>query len=308
MSRLLPLLRCAFPRARFLVRLDGGFATPEVFDFLDTQARLDYVVAMANNAVLARHAGPAMLVARARSGRSEQTEHVYTDTDYAAGRWNRTRRVVIKAEVVRPEGREPRDNPRFVVTSMRQTPRFLYEKVYCARGDVENRIKELKALQIDRTSCHAFAANQLRVLLTAAACVLMQELRSCAAGNGVRPRAGALAAGPAAQVGRAGRMLRPALRPAPAARDAGPCGVAADRVRARGARRIAAPARRIAALRKAGSRPVGRSARCPSLSAPVIMPSGRSNPPSPPVDGLQGPSPTDLTLPGDRIAPCHPLR
>ena len=181
MSRLLPLLRCAFPRARFLVRLDGGFATPEVLDFLDSQARLDYVVAMANNAVLARHAEPAMLVARARSGRSEQTEHVYTDTDYAAGRWSRTRRVVIKAEVVRLAGREPKDNPRFVVTNMRQTPRFLYEKVYCARGDVENRIKELKALQIDRTSCHAFAANQLRVFLTAAAYVLMQELRSCAA-------------------------------------------------------------------------------------------------------------------------------
>ena len=181
LSRLLPLLRCAFPRARFLVRLDGGFATPEVLDFLDSQARLDYVVAMANNAVLARHAEPAMLVARARSGRSEQTEHVYTDTDYAAGRWSRTRRVVIKAEVVRLAGREPKDNPRFVVTNMRQTPRFLYEKVYCARGDVENRIKELKALQIDRTSCHAFAANQLRVFLTAAAYVLMQELRSCAA-------------------------------------------------------------------------------------------------------------------------------
>ena len=99
----------------------------------------------------------------------------------ARGRWSRTRRVVIKAEVVRLAGREPKDNPRFVVTNMRQTPRFLYEKVYCARGDVENRIKELKALQIDRTSCHAFAANQLRVFLTAAACVLMQELRSCAA-------------------------------------------------------------------------------------------------------------------------------
>ena len=59
--------------------------------------------------------------------------------------------------------------------------RFLYEKVYCARGDAENRIKELKALQIDRTSCQTFSANQLRVLLTAAAYVLMQELRLGAA-------------------------------------------------------------------------------------------------------------------------------
>ena len=76
MSRLLPLLRSAFPRAHFRVRLDGGFATPEVFDFLEAQSRLDYGVAMAKNAVLKRHAEPAMLVARARSWRSEQTEHV----------------------------------------------------------------------------------------------------------------------------------------------------------------------------------------------------------------------------------------
>ena len=92
------------------------------------------------------------------------------------------RRVVIKAEVVRLAGREPRDNPRFVVTNLRQTPRFIYEKIYCARGDIENRIKELlDGLQIDRTSCCKFWANQLRVFLTAAAYVLMQELRLRAA-------------------------------------------------------------------------------------------------------------------------------
>ena len=89
---------------------------------------------------------------------------------------------MIKAEVVRLPGREPRDNPRFVITNLRQTPRFLYERVYCARGDIENRIKELhEGLQIGRTSCSRFWANQLRVLLTAAAYVLMQELRLRAA-------------------------------------------------------------------------------------------------------------------------------
>ena len=67
LCRLLPLLRAAFPRARFLVRLDGGFATPEVFDFLDAEPRLDYVVAMAKNAVVQRHAESAMQVARAQS-------------------------------------------------------------------------------------------------------------------------------------------------------------------------------------------------------------------------------------------------
>ncbi len=182
LCRLLPMLRAAFPRARFLVRLDGGFATPEIFDFLDAEPGLDYVVAMGKNAVLQRHAEPAMAVARAQSEASGRTEHVYTDTRYAARTWSRERRVVIKAEVVRLRGREPRDNPRFVVTNLRQTPRFVYEKVYCARGDIENRIKELlDGLQIDRTSCSKFWANQLRVLLTAAAYVLMQELRLRAA-------------------------------------------------------------------------------------------------------------------------------
>ena len=117
LCRLLPLLRQAFPQARFLVRLDGGFATPEIFDFLDAEPRLDYVVAMAKNAVLRRHAEPALLVAQAQSAASGQTAHVYADTRYRARTWDRDRRVVIKAEVVRLGDREPRDNPRFVVTT-----------------------------------------------------------------------------------------------------------------------------------------------------------------------------------------------
>ena len=182
LRRLLPLLRLAFPKARFLVRLDGGFATPDTFAFLDAEPRLDYVVAMAENAVLTRGAASAMVDARAQSEASGQTAHVYTETRYAARTWGQERRVVIKAEVVRLEGRDPRDNARFVVTNLRQTPRFVYEDVYCARGDIENRIKELHdGLQIGRTSCCRFWANQLRVLLTAAAYVLMQELRLRAA-------------------------------------------------------------------------------------------------------------------------------
>ena len=182
LCRLLPVLRAAFPQARFLVRLDGGFATPEVFDFLDAEPRLDYVVAMAKNAVLERQASSAMQAARAQSEATGETAHVYTAARYAARTWGHERRVVIKAEVVRLGERAPRDNPRFVVTNLRQTPRFIYERVYCARGDIENRIKELlDGLQIDRTSCCRFWANQLRVLLTAAAYVLMQELRLRAA-------------------------------------------------------------------------------------------------------------------------------
>ena len=174
------------PYASFVVDDETADAGPlagvRIFDFLDAEPRLDYVVAMAKNAVLQRHAESAMQVARAQSEVRGETAHVYTDTRYAAGTWDHERRVVIKAEVVRLGDREPRDNPRFVVTNLRQTPRFIYEKVYCARGDIENRIKELlDGLQIDRTSCCLFSANQLRVFLTAAAYVLMQELRLRAA-------------------------------------------------------------------------------------------------------------------------------
>jgi len=91
------------------------------------------------------------------------------------------RRVIIKGEVVRAEGKEPKDNPRFVITNMKQSPQWIYEHVYCQRGEIENRIKELHDLQIDRTSCSQFWANQFRVLLTATAYVLMQELRLHAA-------------------------------------------------------------------------------------------------------------------------------
>jgi hypothetical protein len=182
LARLIDLLREAFPKARFLVRLDGGFATPTILNLLDAEPRLDYVVAMGENAVLTRFAEPAMVEARRQSQASGETEHVYTEARYAARTWRQERRVVIKAEVVRLPGREPRDNARFVITNLRQTPRFLYERVYCARGDIENRIKELHGgLEIGRTSCTRFWANQLRVLLTAAAYVLMQELRLRAA-------------------------------------------------------------------------------------------------------------------------------
>jgi len=183
LDRLLARLRQAFPRARVLVRLDGGFASGQIFDFLEAEG-CDYVVAMAKNKRLARRAERLMGTARRLSRRSGETAHVYSQTRYAARRWKRQRRVIIKAEVVRHPGREPKMNPRFVVTNLKGSPRRLYEKVYCARAEIENRIKELHhGLEIDRTSCPRFLANQFRVLLTAVAYVLMQELRRRAAGT-----------------------------------------------------------------------------------------------------------------------------
>jgi hypothetical protein len=181
LRRLLMMVRHFFPGVRIRVRLDGGFANPALLDFLDAELNLEYVVAMASNAVLQRKAEEAMQYARVIAGVTGQTEHVYSEVNYAAGSWERERRILIKAELVCGEGKEPKDNPRFVITNMKQSPQWLYEKVYCQRGDIENRIKELHALQIDRTSCSRFWANQFRVLLTAAAYVLMQELRLRAA-------------------------------------------------------------------------------------------------------------------------------
>ena len=183
LRRLLLMVRYFLPRVRIRVRLDGGFAHPAVLALLDQEPNLEYVVGMAKNAVLKRKAKPAMRRARKLSRRSGQTEHVYSDARYAARSWPRERRVIIKAEVVRAEGKEPKDNPRFVITNMQQSPKWIYEQIYCHRGEVENRIKELHDLQIDRTSCSDFWANQLRVLLTAAAYVLMQELRLRARGT-----------------------------------------------------------------------------------------------------------------------------
>lgn len=179
LRRLIALLREAFPQAIIRVRLDGGFAAPEVLDFLDSQERVEYVVNMASNKALNRMVERALAKARAHSQASGKTEHVYGELRYKTKKtWPHKRRIIYKAEVVRHPGRDPKDNPRFVITNLKQKPQWVYEEVYCKRGDIENRIKELHhGMQIDRTSCSSFWANQFRVLMTAASYVLMQELR-----------------------------------------------------------------------------------------------------------------------------------
>jgi len=185
LRRLIERVKNAFPRAQIRVRLDGGFAAPEVLEFLDREPKVDYIVNFAANAVLKRKAEPAMKRARRTSKASGQSEHVYGECLYRTRTsWPWKRRVIYKAEVVRAEGKEPKENPRFVVTNMKQSPQWIYEQVYCQRGDLENRIKELHyGMEIGRTSCTNFWANQFRVLLTAAAYVLMQELRLGLAGT-----------------------------------------------------------------------------------------------------------------------------
>ena len=182
LRRLLGKLRAAFPAAVVRVRLDGGFAHPKLFAFLERQ-QVEYVVAMASNARLEKRIRRLMGRARMRSKATGRTEHLYGETRYAARSWQRKRRVIMKAEVVRHPGRDPKNNPRFVVTNLPDPPEAVYT-LYCQRGDVENRLKELHhGLELDRTSCSRFLANQFRVLLTLAAYILFQELRRRAAGT-----------------------------------------------------------------------------------------------------------------------------
>jgi len=176
LRRLFTTLRAAFPTAILRVRLDGGFASNPLFAFLEA-AGVEYVVGMPGNVRLDKRIQRLMGKARMRSKTTGGTEQLYGQTRYAAKTWSRKRRVVMKAEVVRHPGRAPKNNPRFVVTNLADEPQAVYE-LYCQRGDMENRLKELHhGLEMDRTSCSRFLANQLRVLLTLAAYILFQELQ-----------------------------------------------------------------------------------------------------------------------------------
>jgi hypothetical protein len=182
LMRLLVRLRDAFPKTRFRVRLDGGFATPTILDYLELEG-VEYLVGMAGNSRLEKRARRLMGKVRMKSRKTGKTETLFGETRYAARKWSHRRRVIIKAEVVRCPGRDPKDNDRFVITNLPHKPENVY-KIYRGRGDAENRIKELHhGLEIDRTSCTSFLANQLRVFMTAAADVLMQEMRRRMAGT-----------------------------------------------------------------------------------------------------------------------------
>ena len=174
LRRVLEKLWAAFPKARIRVRLDGGFGAPHVLD----ENGVEYVVGLSATKPLKKRSRRTLGTARRRFRETGETVPVYGDTLHKTKTtWPHKRRVIFKAEVVQLPDRKPKDNLRFVVTNLRSSPRHVYG-IYTDRGDAENRIKELKNdLAIDRTSCSRFLANQLRVLLTAAAYVLMQELR-----------------------------------------------------------------------------------------------------------------------------------
>jgi hypothetical protein len=142
------------------------------------ELKVVYAVGMAKNEALEALAEDHMHISRAVAKKRGESAKLFGSAQYRAHSWRHARRVVFKAEVVHYPGKSVRDNARFVITNrVRMNPDNLYAW-YCGRGDSENRIKELKLdLSIDRTSCHRFVANQFRVLMTATAFVLFQDLR-----------------------------------------------------------------------------------------------------------------------------------
>jgi hypothetical protein len=165
-------LRAAWPQVRLIVRADSGFCRWRMLRWCE-RTQVDYIIGLARNSRLEALGRPLMEQARAAFAAEPQKQRLFTWIDYAAQTWDRERRVIAKAEFS-AQG----TNPRFVVTTLRGEAQVLYDEVYCARGEMENRIKEQQlGLFSDRTSCHAWWANQFRLLLSAAAYVLLETIR-----------------------------------------------------------------------------------------------------------------------------------
>jgi hypothetical protein len=172
LKRLIDALRQAWPKVRIVVRGDSGFCRPRVLRRLDRWG-VDYVLGLQKNTRLLQRVEMAEMALCEQYQARGVKQRLYGSFDYAAGSWDRPRRVIARLEHG-PQGA----NPRFIVTSLRGDARHLYDKRYCGRGEAENRIKEA---QLDlfgrRASCHRFWANQLRLLLAALAYTLMINLR-----------------------------------------------------------------------------------------------------------------------------------
>ncbi len=167
-------LRHAWPDTLLIFRGDSHFASPEVMQWIETQAHLNSVTGLTSNAVLPPLARDVVEQAKRAYERDGGKITRFHSTRYQAGTWSRSRRVVITVEVS-AQG----VNTRFVVTDMEQArTQGLYQHMYCARGQAENESKDhQRSLQADRTSCHRFEANQFRLLMHSAAYVLLDTLR-----------------------------------------------------------------------------------------------------------------------------------
>jgi hypothetical protein len=178
-QRIVTQVRAAWPQVKIIMRGDSGFCRNELMSWCEAN-RVDYVFGLARNQRLRRIIGPQMWEATEQWSKTSKPARVFSEFSYKTkkrkkGGWERERRVVAKAEHI--DGKE---NPRFVVTSLKAeewAPRALYEELYCARGEMENRIKEQFSLFADRVSSETMRANQLRLYLSSMAYVLVCGLR-----------------------------------------------------------------------------------------------------------------------------------
>ena len=172
-------LKRAWPGVRIVLRADAGFALPEILTLCE-RSEVGYVIGFPGNAVVKRKIDFLLDQARVVAALTHQKARLFDDVYYAAGSWDRPRRLVMKAEWL-PKG----PNPRFILTNLEQPAQALYDQIYVQRGaDSEHRIKEVKlGIQAKRLSCHAFIANQFRLLLAQAAYVLMLAMRTVAQGT-----------------------------------------------------------------------------------------------------------------------------
>jgi hypothetical protein len=165
-------LRQAWPQVKITIRADSGFCRWRLMRWCDGH-HVDYVLGLARNSRLLEMSRPLITQAEETFHQSHEKQRLFGEISYAAETWDRERRVIVKAEHL-----DKGSNPRFVVTSRPGDPRQLYDDLYCARGEMENRIKEQQlGLFADRTSCHEFVANQFRLLLSSFAYVLIEHLR-----------------------------------------------------------------------------------------------------------------------------------
>ncbi len=177
-ERIVRQIRARWPKTKIMLRADSGFCREELMRWCETHG-VDYVFGFARNARLRRKIGREMQQVKQEHKRTGKPARVFTAFSYRTREsWSRSRRVAAKAEQI--EGKE---NPRYVVTSLdaEEWPsQALYEQLYCARGEMENRIKEQLSLFSDRLSTETMRANQLRLYFSSLAYVLMHALRRLA--------------------------------------------------------------------------------------------------------------------------------
>ncbi len=175
LERIVKQIRQAWPQVRIIVRGDSGFCREELMAWCEEQG-IDYVLGLAKNERLKAAIVSALAQAEEQYRQTGRAARVFKEFAYQTREsWSRARRVVAKAEHL-----EKGSNPRFVVTSLRADEwptQALYEKLYCARGEMENRIKEQLMLFADRTSTAFLRSNQIRLYFSSAAYLLMHALR-----------------------------------------------------------------------------------------------------------------------------------